>query len=109
VTYSDAQKRDILGVPHELITKYSAESEKVAAAMADGARARSSATYSISTTGYAGPDGGTEYDPVGTVYVGLAAPDGVQVTRLRYGLDRYRIRALATQTSIDLLRKKLLG
>jgi nicotinamide-nucleotide amidase len=108
VTYSDAQKCDILGVPHELITKYSAVSEKVAAAMADGAKARSGATYSLSTTGYAGPDGGTEYDPVGTVYVGLAAPDGVQVTRLRYGLDRYRIRALATQTSIDLLRKKLL-
>jgi nicotinamide-nucleotide amidase len=108
VTYSDAQKREILGVPHELIAKYSAVSEKVAAAMAEGAKARSGATYAISTTGYAGPDGGTEYDPIGTVYVGLASPDGIQVTRLRYGLDRYRIRALATQASIDLLRKKLL-
>ncbi len=108
VTYSDAQKRDALGVPNELVAKYSAVSEKVAAAMAEGAKSRSGATYAISTTGYAGPDGGTEYDPVGTVYIGLAAPDGTQVTRLRYGLDRYRIRTLATQTSLDLLRKKLL-
>lgn len=109
VTYSDAQKRDALGVPEEMLKRYSAVSEKVAAAMAEGARARSGATYAISTTGYAGPDGGTEFDPVGTVYIGTAGPSGTRVTRIRYGLDRDRIRALATQSSIDLLRKMLLA
>jgi nicotinamide-nucleotide amidase len=108
VTYSDAQKRDILGVPGELIQKYSAVSERVAAAMAEGARNRAAATYGLSTTGYAGPEGGTEFDPVGTVYMGLAGPKGTQVTRVRYGLDRYRIRTLATHATLDLLRRALI-
>jgi nicotinamide-nucleotide amidase len=109
VTYSDLQKRDALGVPEELISKYSAVSEKVAAAMAEGAKARTGATYALSTTGYAGPEGGTEYDPVGTVYIGLSGPNGTHVTRVRYGLDRFRIRTLATQASLDILRKTLLA
>lgn len=108
VTYSDAQKREILGVPKELIEKNTAVSEPVAAAMAEGARKRSSATYGISTTGYAGPDGGTDFNPVGTVYLGLSGPKGTQVIRIRYGADRYRVRALATQAALDLLRKTLL-
>ncbi len=108
VTYSDAQKRDVLGVPDELIQKYSAVSERVASAMAEGARQRSGATYGLSVTGYAGPEGGTEFDPVGTVYTGLAGPKGTQVTRVRYGLDRFRIRAMATQTALDLVRKALI-
>ncbi len=107
VTYSEAQKRDILGVPRELIERHSPVSEAVAAAMADGARRLSGATYSISTTGYAGPDGGTDFDPVGTVYLGIAGPNGTRVVRVRYGADRYRIRALATQGALDLLRRTL--
>ena len=108
VTYSDAQKREILGIPKELIEKNTAVSEPVAAAMAEGARKRSGATYGISTTGYAGPDGGTDFNPVGTVYLGLSGPKGTQVIRIRYGADRYRVRALATQAALDLLRKMLL-
>ncbi len=107
VTYSDAQKREVLGVPGELIAKHSAVSERVAAAMAEGAKQRAGATYGLSTTGHAGPEGGTEFDPVGTVYLGLAGPAGTQVLRVRYGLDRYRVRALATQASLDLLRRTL--
>lgn len=108
VPYSESEKRDVLGVPQELLTEYSAVSEKVAAAMADGARKRSGATYALSTTGYAGPEGGTNFDPVGTVYLGLAGPDGTHVTRVRYGADRYRVRSLATQAALDLLRRKLI-
>jgi nicotinamide-nucleotide amidase len=108
VTYSEAQKHEVLGVPKELTGKHGAVSEPVAAAMAEGARARSGSTYAVSTTGYAGPDGGTDYDPVGTVYLGIAGPSGSRVVRIRYGGDRYRIRTLATQAALDLLRKTLL-
>jgi PncC family amidohydrolase len=76
--------------------------------MAEGARRVSGASYALSTTGYAGPDGGTDYDPVGTVYLGIAGPTGTRVVRVRYGADRYRVRTLATQASLDLLRKTLL-
>jgi nicotinamide-nucleotide amidase len=107
VTYSDDQKQQVLGVARELIQKHTAVSEEVAAAMAQGARAKSGATYGISTTGYAGPSGGTEFDPVGTVYIGIASPSGTKVTRIRHGGDRFRVRTLAAQTSLDLLRRTI--
>ena len=107
VTYSEAQKIKLLRVPSELISQHTAVSEAVAKAMAEGARNMSGSTYGLSVTGYAGPTGGTEFDPVGTVYIGIAAPDGTQVTRVRYGGDRYRTRMLATQGALDLLRRKL--
>ena len=78
MTYTDQQKHKILGVPQELLDKYSAVSKPVAAAMAEGARASSGATFGLSTTGYAGPTGGTEEDPVGTVYLGIAGPDSAR-------------------------------
>jgi nicotinamide-nucleotide amidase len=108
VTYSERQKEDILGVPKALIEEHSAVSEPVAAAMAEGARARSGASYAVSITGYAGPTGGTEHDPVGTVYIGIAGPQGTRVTRLRNSLGRERTRTLAAQNALDLLRKTLL-
>ena len=107
VTYSDNQKTKILNVPADVIAKHSAVSEAVATAMAEGARKLSGSTYAVSTTGYAGPTGGTDYDPVGTVYIGLAAPAKTEVVRARYGGDRYRTRALATQAALDLLRRRL--
>jgi nicotinamide-nucleotide amidase len=108
VTYSEAQKRDLLGVKQDLLAKHTAVSEPVAAAMAEGALARTGATYALSTTGYAGPDGGTQFDPVGTVYIGIAGPAGTRVLRVRHGGDRHRVRTLATQSALDLLRRTLL-
>lgn len=108
VTYSDQQKQSVLGVPGELIKKHTAVSQQVAIAMAEGARNKAGSTYGVSTTGYAGPGGGTEYDPVGTVYIGVAGPKGTQVIRYRHGLGRDRVRILATQNSLDLLRRTLL-
>jgi nicotinamide-nucleotide amidase len=107
VTYTDAQKKEALGVGKDLLHKYSAVSEPVAAAMAEGARKRTGSTYALSTTGYAGPSGGTEFDPIGTVYLGISGPETTRVVRVRYGADRFRIRALATQGALDLLRKTL--
>ncbi len=108
VTYNDEQKSSVLGISPELLHKHSAVSEAVARAMAEEARKRAGATYAISTTGYAGPSGGTEFDPVGTVYLGIAGPGETRVIRIRHGADRYRIRLLSTQAALDLARKTLL-
>jgi nicotinamide-nucleotide amidase len=109
VTYSEAQKSEVLGIPRDLISKHSAVSEPVAAAMAEGAKRKSGSTHAISVTGYAGPAGGTDFDPVGTVYFGITGPDGTRVVRTRFGAgDRLRTRLLATQSALDLLRKTLL-
>ncbi|MGC2659169.1 MAG: competence/damage-inducible protein A [Bryobacteraceae bacterium] len=108
VTYGDRQKEKLLGVPTDLLEKCGAVSEPVAAAMAEGARSRNGATYALSTTGFSGPSGGTEQNPVGTVYIGLAGPEPTKVTRLHYGSDRYRHRLLSTQAALDILRRRLL-
>jgi len=110
VTYTDQQKHAILGIPQDLLDKHTAVSEPVALAMAASAKRLSGATYGVATTGYAGPTGGTETDPVGTMYLAIAGPDEAKrCTRVRHGADRYRNRTLATQFSLDLLRKALLG
>lgn len=108
VTYTEKQKQQILGVPATMLREYTAVSEKVAAAMAEGARKISGSTYALSATGYAGPSGGTDSDPAGTVYLGVSGPTGTRVIRVRYGGDRYRTRTLAAQAALDLLRKTLL-
>jgi nicotinamide-nucleotide amidase len=109
VTYTEAQKSAMLGIPPDLLRKDTAVCEKVACAMADSARSRTGATYALSVTGYAGPTGGTVDDPIGTVYLGIAGPNGTRVVRVRHGNDRYRIRMLATQSALNLLRRTLLG
>ncbi len=108
VTYTEEQKTAILNVPAALIERHTAVSEPVAAAMAEGARAKSHATYALSVTGFAGPTGGTDFDPIGTVYIGLAGPHPTKVVRVRYGGDRYRTRTMAAQGALDILRKHLL-
>jgi len=108
VTYTDQQKHSILGIADELLSAHTAVSEPVAIAMAEAARRLSGATYGLATTGYAGPTGGTETDPVGTIYLAIAGPERTRCVRLRYGADRYRNRLLATQGCLDLLRKTLL-
>lgn len=107
VTYTEAMKTALLGVPAAMLAEHSAVSEAVALAMADGARARTGSTYAVSVTGVAGPDGGTEANPVGTVYIGLATPAGTEARRVRFPGDRERIRIFAAQTALDLLRRAM--
>jgi nicotinamide-nucleotide amidase len=107
ITYTDGQKNRLLGIPKDLLEQYTAVSEAVAKAMAEAARDRTGADYALSVTGYAGPSGGTEENPVGTVFIGLASPDGTRVLRSRSGSDRTRVRALATQAALDMLRREL--
>jgi len=108
ITYTDRLKQELLGVPRALLLEHSAASEAVAGAMAHGARARTGATYALSVTGVAGPEGGTEEIPAGTVFVGLASGEGTTTRSIRFPGDRDRVRRLATQSALDLLRRALL-
>ncbi|MBI3281094.1 MAG: nicotinamide-nucleotide amidohydrolase family protein, partial [Acidobacteria bacterium] len=109
ITYSDELKERLLGIPAELLRTEGAVSEPAAREMALGCRRALGTTYALSVTGFAGPDGGTEANPVGTVYVGLASPDDCEVKRLRFPGDRTRIRSFAAQAALDMLRRKLIG
>jgi nicotinamide-nucleotide amidase len=101
-------KTRCLGVSEDVLEKEGAVSEPVARAMAEGARREAGTTYALSVTGFAGPDGGTKENPVGTVYIGLAYPGGCDVRRMQYLGDRERVRMLASQTALDMLRRKLI-
>lgn len=107
LTYTDDAKKNFLGVSEAVLNNYGAVSEPVAHAMAAGALERFDADYALSITGFAGPDGGTEEDPVGTVYVGLAAHDTGKVRRFRFLGDRLRVRQFAAQAALDMLRVRL--
>ncbi|MGE5486641.1 MAG: competence/damage-inducible protein A [bacterium] len=107
LTYTEAAKRDLLGVDEELLRTHGAVSEQVAEAMARGARERTSATWGLSVTGVAGPGGGSEENPVGTVITGLAGPDRTLTRRLRFLGDRERVRMWASQAALDMLRRAL--
>ena len=105
VTYTNEVKIALLGVDPSLIVRESEVSHACAKAMAEGARVRLGATLAVSTTGYAGPTGGTAEDPVGTVYIGLATPDGTYSERFSApeGLSRAGVRRAATDRAIALL------
>jgi nicotinamide-nucleotide amidase len=107
LVYSDEMKTRLAGVDEALLREHSAVSEPVARAMAEGVRARTGSTWALSLTGYAGPDGGTEKDPVGTIYIGCAGPGVSEVRRLQFAADRVRVRTLATQLALDLLRHQI--
>jgi nicotinamide-nucleotide amidase len=109
ITYCNEVKVALLGVDPALIEEHTEVSEEVAMAMATGARERAQADFALSVTGYAGPDGGTEVNPVGTVYIGLADQHGVKARRFQFsGLGgRERIRSLAATTALDWLRRRL--
>lgn len=102
VVYATELKARLAGVPVPLLDAQGPVSPDVAAALAAGARDRLSATYGLSTTGVAGPDPQGDA-PVGTVYVGLAGPDGGTVRRLALTGDRAAIRAAAVAAALDLL------
>jgi nicotinamide-nucleotide amidase len=109
ITYTEAVKTALLGVPEETLKRHGAVSRETAEAMAAAARERTGATCALSITGTAGPDGGTEAKPVGTVYVGLADAKGVYAVERRFLGDRQRVRGFTVQLALDTLRRRLLG
>lgn len=97
VTYSNQAKMRFLNVPESMINKQGAVSEDVAEAMARGAIEAFRADYAVGITGIAGPEGGTQEKPVGTVFIGCASKSGLAfTTRIFYPLDRDRIREFTT-------------
>ncbi|MFN2476484.1 MAG: CinA family nicotinamide mononucleotide deamidase-related protein [Chthoniobacterales bacterium] len=109
VTYSNEEKSRVLGVAPSLIKENGAVSEPVVRAMAEGARAAATASYALATTGIAGPGGGSELKPVGTVFIALASDTGTQVHKFRFITDRQAFKQLATQRALELLRQHLLA
>jgi nicotinamide-nucleotide amidase len=108
VTYSNEAKTRTLGVPVELFSSAGAVSEEVARAMAEGALQRTGATYSLSTTGIAGPTGGTSEKPVGTVFIALASINSSpRVEKLFFPTDRRSFKRICTQHALEMLRRKI--
>lgn len=107
VSYTNAVKAGVLGVPRDLLEQYGAVSEPVARAMAEGVRRLTGSDLAVSVTGLAGPDGDDRGNPVGTVYLGLSLPGETLVRRLALGGDRSRIRLLAASSALDMIRRHL--
>lgn len=109
ITYSNQAKEEILGVSSSTITKYGAVHEQTAKEMAEGVRRISGATYGLSTSGIAGPDGGTQDKAVGTVCIGLASPHGAVGHRFCFSnYSRVMNKQIFSMVALDTLRRKLL-
>jgi PncC family amidohydrolase len=108
IAYANEVKTKELGVEPMLLLEHGAVSAPVAEAMAEGIRSRTDTDFGLSITGIAGPGGGTEEKPVGTVYIGLA--DGIKTEHRRLHIpgDRHLVRWRASQAALDLLRRRLL-
>lgn len=104
VTYCNSAKTRRLGVPAALIDEKGAVSSEVAAAMSKGVRRVAGSDIGLAVTGIAGPDGGSEDKPVGTVFISLAAPDGCWTKRFLFAGSRSEIRIITSWTALDWLR-----
>ena len=109
VTYSNAAKHALLGVPALLIEQHGAVSEPVARAMATGALAHSPAQLAVAVTGVAGPTGGSAEKPVGTVWFGWATPQGVFTEHQRFDGDRAAVRQATVRHALAGLLQRLPG
>lgn len=107
VTYSNAAKTELLGVPTELIEQHGAVSGPVARAMASGALAHSHAQVAVAVTGVAGPSGGSADKPVGTVWFGWATPAGVFSECQHFAGDRAAVRAATVHHALTRLLERL--
>ena len=109
VTYSNQAKTKVLGVTPDLLKKYGAVHEETAKAMADGARLVSGATHAISTTGIAGPAGGSADKPVGTVCIGLTTPEKSEGRRFYFPFGKRSLnKSIFGMAALNMLRKELL-
>jgi nicotinamide-nucleotide amidase len=107
VAYANDVKHRLLGVPNDVLENPGAVSEETAIAMAEGARRAIGTAFAVSTTGIAGPAGGTARKPVGLVYIGLSGPSGTFAERHVFPGNRGDIIDAATQRALDLLVQAL--
>lgn len=109
ITYSNAAKMRDLGVPAAVLEKDGAVSEAAVLAMAEGARQRAGTDWGLSVSGVAGPDGGTEAKPVGTVWFGVASAAGSHARVRRFPGNRDAVRQWSVNQALELLRRSLTG
>jgi nicotinamide-nucleotide amidase len=111
VTYTNELKTELVGVPPEMLAEHGAVSEPVARALAEGVRRAFGSDYGVGITGVAGPGGGSEAKPVGTVHLAVAGPgDGeVEHRKVRFPGDRERVRWQSAQLALEMLRRRLLA
>ena len=109
VTYANEAKCDMLGVSEEVLDTYGAVSEQVALAMAEGALKKSGADMAVSVTGIAGPSGGSEEKPVGTVWIGLATAEKSFAVRKNHPEGRESFKQATSRDALDLVEKELLA
>jgi nicotinamide-nucleotide amidase len=109
VAYADGVKQELLGVRAETLAAHGAVSEETAAEMAAGVRRIFATALAVSTTGIAGPGGGTPEKPVGTVCFGLASTGGVVTRRYQLWGTRDWVKLLASQLALDWIRRHTLG
>lgn len=115
LTYSNEAKMSLLGLPAEILAAHGAVSAETVKAMAEGALARSGASVAVAISGVAGPGGGTETKPVGTVYLGLAGrpagdlPGGTWARKLQLWGSRQDVRSRSATAALAMVRRYLLG
>lgn len=109
VTYSDESKERLLGVRRETLEKYGAVSKEVAIEMAEGICNKANTNIGLSTTGVAGPGGGTDSTPVGLSYIGLCINGITQVKEVNFGGNRNRVRNITATTALDWLRREIIN
>lgn len=103
ITYSNKSKMELLGVPQETIKEYGAVSKQTAKAMAIGIKEQANVDIGISTTGIAGPTGGTKEKPVGLVYIGIATSRKTEVKRFLFSKDRLQNKEKTCYKALEFL------
>lgn len=106
-SYANGVKENVLGVPAEIIAEHGAVSSECVAAMAEGVRRITSSDYSVATSGIAGPGGGSEEKPVGTVWIGVSSDNGTETFRLKFNSDRKRNIERFSSTALHILLNKI--
>ena len=106
-SYANEVKENVLGVPAEIIAEHGAVSSECVAAMAEGVRRITSSDYSVATSGIAGPEGGSEEKPVGTVWIGVSSDNGTETFRLKFNSDRKRNIERFSSSALHILLNKI--
>lgn len=109
VSYANEVKMNSLGVSEENLKQYGAVSEAVVRQMAEGVRKNLKTDFGIATSGIAGPDGGTEEKPVGTVWIAISGPERTVAKKYQFGHNRARNIEISANTALNMLRKELIG
>jgi nicotinamide-nucleotide amidase len=107
ISYANEVKENVLGVPAEIIAEHGAVSSECVAAMAEGVRRITSSDYSVATSGIAGPGGGSEEKPVGTVWIGVSSDNGTETFRLKFNSDRKRNIERFSSSALHILLNKI--